>query len=66
MKYGVLPDMYVIFICMFDPFGKGLAQGREEMISAIRYLTDNGRTSEINRLAADPDFLTQILKEMGS
>lgn len=45
---------------------EGLTQGREETISAIRYLTDNGRTSEINRLAADPDFLTQILKEMGS
>lgn len=26
MKYGALPDMYVIFICMFDPFGEGLAR----------------------------------------
>ena len=26
MKYGALPDIYVIFICMFDPFGEGLAR----------------------------------------
>ena len=26
MKYGALPNMYVIFICMFDPFGEGLAR----------------------------------------
>jgi hypothetical protein len=47
--------------------GKRKTTGDGSVITCIlKYLTDNGRTSEINRLAADPDFLTQILKEMGS
>lgn len=43
MKYNELPESYVIFICMFDPFGAGFAKYEQEpAIKPLNWFRPNG------------------------